>query len=203
MKLYQSFIKRPADIFLSALLIIALLPLFAALYVMVRCAMGSPALFRQARPGRGERIFEVLKFRSMSSETDENGSPLPDEMRMTRLGGFLRRSSLDELPQLFNILKGDMSFVGPRPLLVEYLPLYSQSQRRRHEIRPGVTGWAQVNGRNAISWGRKLELDEWYVDHVSFLLDLKIMLMTVGKVLAREGISQNGQATTESFRGDN
>ncbi len=203
MKLYQSFIKRPADIFLSALLIIALLPLFAALYVVVRCAMGSPALFRQARPGRGERIFEVLKFRSMSSETDENGSPLPDEMRMTRLGGFLRRSSLDELPQLFNILKGDMSFVGPRPLLVEYLPLYSQSQRRRHEIRPGVTGWAQVNGRNAISWGRKLELDEWYVDHVSFLLDLKIMLMTVGKVLAREGISQNGRATAESFKGDN
>lgn len=203
MKLYQSFIKRPADIFLSALLIIALLPLFAALYVIVRCAMGSPALFRQARPGRGGRIFEVLKFRSMSSETDENGSPLPDEMRMTRLGGFLRRSSLDELPQLFNILKGDMSFVGPRPLLVEYLPLYSESQRRRHEIRPGVTGWAQVNGRNAISWGRKLELDEWYVDHVSFLLDLKIMLMTVGKVLAREGISQDGRATTESFKGDN
>ena len=164
--------------------------------------MGPPALFRQQRPGRNGERFTLLKFRTMRDATDAAGQPLPDAERLTPLGEFVRRSSLDELPQLLNVLRGDMSLVGPRPLLMEYLPLYSARQARRHEVRPGITGWAQVNGRNALGWPEKLEMDVWYVENRSFLLDLKILLLTVGRVLARSGISQPGAATMEKFRGE-
>ena len=164
---------------------------------------GAGAFFTQERPGQYGKIFKVIKFKTMTDERDENGDLLPDEKRLTKIGKFIRSTSVDELPQLFNVLKGDMSLIGPRPLLPQYLPLYSKEQARRHEVRPGITGWAQVNGRNAISWTKKFELDVWYVDHCSFLLDLKIIFLTVKKVFVREGISSDTSATMEPFIGNN
>ena len=186
----------------TALLILAMIwPLLLLLALLVRIKLGSPVLFRQQRPGLHGRPFCIYKFRTMTNAQDAKGEPLPDEARMTPFGHFLRRFSLDELPQLYNVLKGDMSLVGPRALLMEYLPLYSAEQARRHEVRPGITGWAQVNGRNAISWEEKFEHDLWYVDHRSFWLDLRILWMTVKKVFGSEGINQEGQATMEKFKG--
>ena len=172
------------------------------LALLIRWKMGPPALFRQQRPGRNGQPFILFKFRTMKDANGPDGQPLPDAERLTPLGEFVRRSSLDELPQLLNVLRGDMSLVGPRPLLMEYLPLYSARQARRHEVRPGITGWAQVNGRNALGWPEKLEMDAWYVENRSFLLDMKILLLTVGRVVSRSGISQPGAATMEKFRGD-
>ncbi len=168
---------------------------------MVRCSMGPPALFRQMRPGLNGRPFEMVKFRTMKDAIGADGSPLPDAERLTQFGRWLRATSLDELPELWNVLKGEMSLVGPRPLLMEYLPLYSPEQSRRHEVRPGITGWAQVNGRNAVSWERKFELDVWYVDRHSLWLDLRILLITIGRVLNRDGISATGSATASKFEG--
>ena len=177
-------------------------PLLLVLIVLVRRRMGPPALFTQPRAGREGRPFVLYKFRSMTDARDAAGELLPDGERLTPFGQFLRRTSLDELPQLWNVLKGDMSLVGPRPLLLQYVPLYSDRQRRRLEVRPGVTGWAQINGRNALSWPEKFELDVWYVEHRSFWLDVKILFMTVKKILAREGISAPGEATMPPFRGE-
>jgi len=190
------------DLVASGLTLAMLTPVIAAVAVLVRMKLGSPTLFRQRRPGCFGSLFELVKFRSMRDATEPGGQPLPDEQRLTVLGGRLRAWSLDELPTLWNVLRGDMSLVGPRPLLVEYLPLYSEEQARRHEVRPGITGWAQVNGRNAISWEEKFKLDVWYVDNRSFWLDLKILFMTIAKVFRREGISHDGQATMERFTGN-
>lgn len=164
---------------------------------------GAGAFFTQERPGLHGKIFKVIKFKTMTDERDAEGNLLPDEIRLTKIGKFIRSTSIDELPQLINVLKGDMALIGPRPLLIQYLPLYSKEQARRHEVRPGLSGWAQCHGRNAISWKKKFELDIWYVDHCSFLLDLKIIFLTIKKVLVREGISQEGQATMEPFNGNN
>jgi undecaprenyl phosphate N,N'-diacetylbacillosamine 1-phosphate transferase len=194
-------VKRVFD-FLSALCVLILLsPLLLVLAILVRVRLGSPILFSQERPGRNERIFRVYKFRTMTNQRDGQGKLLADDRRLTAFGRFLRSSSLDELPELFNILIGDMSVVGPRPLLVEYLPLYSPIQRRRHDVRPGLTGLAQINGRNSLSWEAKFEYDVDYVDNMSFLLDLRIMIKTVRKVIRRDGISQNGHETMPPFRG--
>lgn len=194
--------KRLFDITVSAALLLILLPVLVVLVVLVAVFLGRPVFFRQSRPGLNEKIFEMMKFRTMTDERDESNQLLPDEQRLTRFGIFLRKSSLDELPELLNILKGDMSLVGPRPLLVEYLPLYSDFQRRRHEVRPGLTGWAQINGRNTLDWPGKFKLDVWYVDNRSFFLDLKILLLTVLKVLGRDGISHDGEATMPKFSGN-
>ena len=200
--MYRRFFKKLIDRLVALFLLIVLSPLMAVVALAIYLNMGSPILFRQRRPGEGEEIFTIYKFRTMSMERDENGELLPDERRLGPLGRRLRSLSLDELPQLFNIVKGDMSFVGPRPLLDEYLPLYDERQRRRHEVTPGITGWAQVNGRNAISWKEKFEYDLWYVEHQSFSLDMKILWMTLVKVLRREGIAHEGSATMEKFRGN-
>ena len=193
--------KRLFDILLAALALVVLgLPMLV-LAGMVRSRLGSPVLFQQVRPGRYGRPFKMVKFRTMRDAIDADGNPLPDCERMTPFGSLLRSSSLDELPELWNVLKGEMSLVGPRPLLMEYLPLYTVAQARRHEVRPGVTGWAQINGRNAISWEEKFELDVWYVDNQSFFLDLKILLLTVKKVFVREGISGAGEVTMSKFSG--
>lgn len=196
-------IKRLFDILASALGLLLLSPVIAIVAWQIRRKLGSPVLFRQVRPGLDGKPFEMIKFRTMRDAVDAQGNPLPDSERMTPLGSFLRASSLDELPELCNVLKGDMSLVGPRPLLMEYLPLYSPEQYRRHEVRPGVTGWAQINGRNALSWEEKFKLDVWYVDNRSLWLDLKILLLTVKKVFVREGISAAGEATVEYFKGNN
>ena len=194
--------KRLFDVVVSACALLVLaLPLLVVIW-MVRRKLGSPVFFTQVRPGMHGKPFKMVKFRSMTSERGPDGALLPDADRLTPFGRFLRASSLDELPELWNVLKGDMSLVGPRPLLMEYLPLYSPQQARRHEVRPGITGWAQVNGRNAISWDDKFKLDVWYVDHRSLWLDLRILWMTVRKVLVRDGISAEGQATVEYFRGN-
>ena len=187
---------------MALVLLLLLLPVMLVVAVLVRFCMGPPVLFRQLRLGSGGAPFKLYKFRTMSRAVDGAGAPLPDAQRLTPLGVDLRRFSLDELPQLFNVLKGDMSLVGPRPLLMEYLPFYNARQARRHEVRPGITGWAQVNGRNALGWPERLELDAWYVENRSFLLDLRILLLTVGRVLSRSGISQPGEATMEKFRGN-
>jgi sugar transferase EpsL len=194
-------LKRAFDFVLAAVLVVLLSPLMLAIAMLVAWRMGTPILFRQRRPGLHGRPFEVLKFRTMSEGMGPDGQSLPDEVRLTRLGAVLRRFSLDELPQLINVLKGDMSLVGPRPLLMEYLPLYSKEQMRRHDVRPGITGWSQVCGRNALSWEDKFKLDVWYVDNRSFWLDLKILAMTIGRVFAGSGVSKEGFATTEKFRG--
>lgn len=194
-------IKRLLDIFGAAIGLIVFSPVLILIAQMIRREMGSPVLFRQARPGRGGKPFQMIKFRTMRDAIDADGRPLPDAERLTKLGRFLRSSSLDELPELWNVLKGDMSLVGPRPLLMEYLPLYSPEQARRHELRPGVTGWAQVNGRNAISWEEKFALDVWYVDNRSLWLDLKIIWFTIRKVIKRDGISAAGEATMSKFTG--
>ncbi|WP_348686810.1 sugar transferase [Rheinheimera aquimaris] len=193
--------KRAFDLIVSLLALITLWPLVLLVALFIRIKLGSPLLFRQTRPGLHGKPFKMLKFRSMLDATDKEGNPLPDEMRLTRFGRILRSTSLDELPGLLNVLKGDMSLVGPRPLLMEYLPLYSPEQARRHEVRPGITGWAQVNGRNAISWEDKFKLDVWYVDNRSFWLDIKILFLTVKKVFVREGISAAGEATMSKFTG--
>ena len=193
--------KRLLDFFVALSAVILLAPVFAVVAWLIRCKLGSPVLFRQIRPGLRGRPFAMVKFRTMRDAVDAHGNPLPDFERMTSFGGFLRSSSLDELPELWNVLKGEMSLVGPRPLLMEYLPLYSSVQARRHEVRPGVTGWAQVNGRNALSWDEKFQLDVWYVDNQSFWLDLKILSLTVKKVLAREGVSAPGDATMPKYTG--
>ena len=201
--MYKKYIKRGMDFLLSLLAIIALSPIIAVVAVLVRVKLGSPVLFKQPRPGKDEKIFNMYKFRTMTDERDSGGNLLPDAERLTKIGKIVRSLSIDELPQLINVLKGDMALVGPRPLLPKYLPLYSEKQFRRHEVRPGITGWAQVNGRNDISWKRKFELDVWYVDHISFWLDVKIILLTIKKVFVREGINKEGNATTEAFNGHN
>ncbi len=193
--------KRCFDLVASLALLLVFLPILLAIALLVRWHLGPPVLFRQRRPGLHEIPFEMVKFRTMQEATDTSGNLLPDILRLTWLGRFLRSTSLDELPELWNVLKGEMSLVGPRPLLMEYLPLYSAEQARRHEVRPGITGWAQVNGRNAISWEEKFKLDVWYVDHRSFFLDLKILWLTVKKVLVRDGISAEGEATMPKFKG--
>lgn len=193
--------KRAFDLIAALVAILLGWPLMVVVAVLVRVNLGAPVLFRQQRPGLNAKPFYVYKFRTMLSACDANGEQLPDEKRMTRFGSFLRRSSLDELPQLINVLKGELSLVGPRPLLMEYLPLYNAEQARRHLVKPGVTGWAQVNGRNAISWEDKFKYDVWYVDHQSLWLDIKILWMTVRKVVRSEGISQSGNVTMEKFQG--
>lgn len=193
--------KRIFDLLVAALALLLLALPLLLLILLVRCKLGSPVFFRQVRPGLNGKPFEMVKFRTMTDERGPDGQLLPDAVRLTPFGRFLRSTSLDELPELWNVIKGDMSLVGPRPLLMEYLPLYTPEQARRHEVRPGVTGWAQVNGRNAISWEEKFELDVWYVDHQSLWLDMKILWLTVKKVLVRDGISAEGEATMSKFTG--
>jgi sugar transferase EpsL len=194
-------LKRYFDIILSAFAIVILSPVFCALWLMVRNQFGKPSIFQQTRPGRNGVPFEMFKFRSMTDARDASGALQPDSLRITPFGSFLRSTSLDELPELWNVLKGEMSLVGPRPLLMEYLPLYSAREFRRHEMKPGITGWAQVKGRNAISWSEKFALDVWYVDNQTLLVDLKIMVITVWKLIVREGISHGGDATMPRFQG--
>ncbi|WP_394172287.1 sugar transferase [Thalassotalea litorea] len=194
-------IKRFLDVVISLLALIFLLPIMVIVYLFVSILLGHPVFFTQARPGIHGNIFQMFKFRSMKNSVDEGGNLLPDSERLTPFGEMLRSSSLDELPGLWNVLKGDMSLVGPRPLLVEYLPLYSKEQAKRHKVRPGITGWAQVNGRNAISWEDKFKYDVWYVENQSFWLDMKILLLTVRKVFMREGISANDHVTMPFFTG--
>ena len=198
---YNIFIKRLADFLLSLMALCVLSPVLLILIVLGAIKMKGNPFFTQLRPGRREKIFRLIKFRTMTCEKDADGNLLPDEQRLTKYGQFLRSTSLDELPELINILLGHMSIVGPRPLLVKYLPLYNEEQRHRHDVRPGLTGWAQVNGRNAISWEEKFRLDVWYVEHISLWLDIKTIFMTVKNVLCREGISSETSATMEEFRG--
>jgi sugar transferase EpsL len=193
--------KRAFDVALTVPALIVLSPVFALVALAVRVSLGSPVIFRQQRPGKNERPFTLYKFRTMRDARDAQGTLLPDARRLTRLGAFLRATSLDELPELVNVLRGDMSLVGPRPLLMEYLPLYSPEQRRRHDVRPGVTGWAQVNGRNALTWREKFALDIEYVEHVSMGLDLRILILTIVSVVRSEGISHSGHVTMQPFRG--
>ena len=202
--MYKCCFKRILD-FLIVLSVLSIIwPILLVVAVWLHFAnKGAGAFFYQQRPGKNGRIFKVIKYKTMTDERDEKGNLLPDADRLTKVGRFVRSTSLDELPQLINVLKGDMALIGPRPLLVQYLPLYDKEQARRHEVRPGITGWAQVNGRNAISWRRKFELDVWYVDHCSFLLDLKIVFMTIKNVFKREGISSDTSATMEFFEGNN
>ena len=201
--MYRHFFKRILDFIAALLLLILFSPIMLWAAWRIRRELGSPVLFTQARPGLNAEIFKIYKFRTMSDERDKNGNLLPDELRLKGFGAKLRASSIDELPQLFNVLKGDMSFIGPRPLLVEYLPLYSPRQASRHSVRPGITGLAQVNGRNDISWAAKLEYDALYAEKLSFLLDIKIVFLTIKKVLKKEGVSKAGMATTEKFNGKN
>lgn len=196
-------IKRFFDFLIALTALVILSPIILITAVLIRFKLGSPILFTQDRPGLNGNVFKMMKFRSMLDAQDANGNPLPDEQRMTTFGALLRSTSLDELPGLINVLKGDMSLVGPRPLLVEYLPLYNQEQAKRHNVRPGITGWAQVNGRNAISWEDKFKLDVWYVENQSLLLDVKILFLTVKKVFVREGISADGVVTMTRFEGTN
>lgn len=196
-------IKYLFDLTVSIIVFLILLPVILLVAVLIRIKLGSPILFTQDRPGLNGKVFKMMKFRSMLDVRDKHGNLLPDNERMTKFGAFLRSTSLDELPGLFNVIKGDMSLVGPRPLLVQYLPLYNSEQAKRHNVRPGITGWAQVNGRNAIGWDEKFKLDVWYVENQSFLLDMKILLLTVKKVFIREGISADGHVTIEPFKGSN
>lgn len=199
--LYRLYFKRPMDFILSLLAIIILGPVFIITGILVRTKLGSPILFKQNRPGLDETIFTMYKFRTMTDQKNETGELLPDHIRLTKFGKMLRATSLDELPELFNILKGDMSIIGPRPLLVQYLPLYNTHQQRRHEVRPGLSGYAQVNGRNAISWEDKFNLDVEYVDNVSFIGDWKVILLTIQKVFIKEGINSDTSVTMEHFKG--
>ncbi|MCJ7503535.1 MAG: sugar transferase [Acidobacteriia bacterium] len=193
--------KRALDIGVALAFLILFSPVLALIAALIKVTSGGPVLIRQVRPGLGARPYRLIKFRTMKDVRDSSGNLLPDEQRLTRLGCFLRRTSLDELPELINVLKGEMSLVGPRPLLMRYLDRYTPEQARRHEVKPGITGWAQISGRNALTWEEKFKLDVWYVDHRSFWLDAKILLLTVWKVLQREGINQPGHATMEEFRG--
>lgn len=199
--MYRKYVKRPMDFILALIGIILLSPVFLIVAILVRVKLGSPIIFKQKRPGLNEKIFTLYKFRTMTDKRDKDGELLPDSVRLTKFGKFLRSTSLDELPEFINILKGDMSIVGPRPLLIQYLPLYNEKQKRRHEVRPGLSGHAQVNGRNAISWEQKFDLDVEYVDNVSFLGDWKIILLTIKKVFVREGISSDTSDTMEEFMG--
>lgn len=202
--MYKHYIKRILDFTIVFLTLLVIWPILLIVTIWLYFAnKGAGAFFYQNRPGKNGKIFKVIKFKTMTDEKDAEGKLLPDAQRLTKIGKFIRSLSVDELPQLFNVLKGDMALIGPRPLLPEYLQLYSKKQARRHEVRPGITGWAQVNGRNAISWTKKFEYDVWYVDHCSFLLDMKIVLLTIKKIIIREGISQEGQATMEPFNGNN
>lgn len=201
--MYRYFFKRIFDILGAFILIILTAPVMAWAYFAIKKHLGTPVIFTQARPGKNAKIFKIYKFRSMSDARDENGNLLSDEVRLGEFGKKLRALSIDELPQLFNVLKGDMSFIGPRPLLVEYLPLYSKEQSRRHNVRPGITGLAQVNGRNAISWKEKFEFDTYYADNLSLNLDIKIAFLTIKKVIKKDGINKDGMVTTEKFNGCN
>jgi lipopolysaccharide/colanic/teichoic acid biosynthesis glycosyltransferase len=196
-------IKRLFDIFISVFIFIALLPVILVVAILVLVNMGWPIVFSQLRPGKDGNPFKIYKFRSMINHKDKSGKQISDAQRLTNFGRILRSTSLDELPALWNVIKGEMSLVGPRPLLMEYLPLYNEKQSRRHDVKPGITGWAQVNGRNAISWQEKFDLDVWYVEHQSFWLDLKILLMTVKKVITRDGVSGGGEVTMSKFTGNN
>ena len=200
--MYSLFFKRLIDVTAAVLVLIFFSPLFIGVYLLLMLSQNS-AFFTQDRPGKNGKIFKLVKFKTMSDKRDAQGNLLPDAERLTKVGKWVRSTSLDELPQLINVLKGDMSLIGPRPLLIKYLPLYSETQKRRHEVKPGITGWAQVNGRNAISWNKKFEYDVWYVDHLSFLLDCKIVWRTIKKVIIREGISSDTSVTMESFKGNN
>ena len=201
--MYRAFFKRFLDIFGAIFLIILTSPLMILTYFLIRKNISKSTIFTQSRPGLNEKIFKIYKFKTMSDERDANGKLLSDELRLNEYGKKIRALSLDELPQLFNVLKGDMSFIGPRPLLVEYLPLYNEEQKLRHSVRPGITGLAQVNGRNAISWAKKFEFDSFYAKNLSFLLDLKIALLTIKKVIKKDGVNKEGMATTEKFNGKN
>ena len=200
--MYRNIFKPLFDFSLALVLILVLAPVFIMLVVLLYFFNDKNVFFFQPRPGKNEKVFSIIKFKTMTDQKDASGQLLPDELRLTTMGKFVRKTSLDALPQLLNVLKGDMSFIGPRPLLVSYLPLYNTEQKRRHHIKPGITGWAQVNGRNAISWEKKFEYDVWYVDHLTVVLDLKIFLMTIKKVIKSEGINTAGQATTENFKGN-
>lgn len=201
--MYSNFFKRLFDFIIAFVALIILSPLFIAVMIGLYFANGGKPFFFQSRPGLNEKIFKIIKFKTMNDKKDINGNLLSDEERLTPVGAFVRKTSLDEIPQLINVLKGDMAIIGPRPLLPQYLPLYNETQKRRHNVRPGITGWAQVNGRNAISWKKKFELDVYYVDNFSFGIDSKIFFLTIKKVLVREGISQEGQVTAEVFNGNN
>jgi len=199
--MYKQLIKPVFDVLISLVALLLISPVLLIITLLLLIVNSGHPFFTQTRPGKNARLFKVIKFRTMNNRRDASGALLPDAIRLTPIGRLVRKTSLDELPQLINVLKGDMSLMGPRPLLVQYLPLYSQTHARRHEVKPGITGWAQVNGRNAISWEQKFEYDVWYVDHCSFTLDLKILLMTIQKVFKGEGINQDGQATMEAFKG--
>lgn len=200
--MYQKFLKQVFDCVFAFFVFVILSPLFIICIVLLAIANKGSIFFLQQRPGKKEKIFTLIKFKTMNDDKDEHGNLLSDAERLTTVGKFVRKTSLDELPQLLNVIKGDMSLVGPRPLLIEYLPLYNQLERKRHEVKPGITGWAQVNGRNAISWKQKFELDVWYVDHLSFMLDMRILFRTFAKVLKSEGITGDASATTEKFTGN-
>ena len=201
--MYKNYIKRLFDFIVALIGLICLSPIFIIVTIGLYFANDGKPFFFQKRPGLKEKIFKIIKFKTMNDKKDSNGNLLTDAERLTPIGAFVRKTSLDEIPQLLNVIKGDMSLIGPRPLLPQYLPLYSEKQKRRHEVRPGITGWAQVNGRNAISWEKKFEYDVWYVDHISFTLDFKILLLSVKKVFISEGISQEGHVTSEEFKGNN
>ena len=202
--MYVHFVKRLIEFIIVFCILMIIWPILLLISIWLHFAnKGTGTFFMQERPGKHGKIFKVIKYKTMTDERDENGNLLPDEKRLTKIGKFIRSTSIDELPQLINVLKGDMALIGPRPLLPQYLPLYSKEQARRHAVRPGITGWAQVNGRNAISWTKKFELDVWYVDHCSFLLDLKIIFLTIKKVFVREGISSDTSVTMEAFTGNN
>lgn len=204
MNLYRNFFKRVIDVIASGCALLIISPVLAAVTIWLHFAnKGAGAFFLQERPGKNSKIFRVIKFKTMTDERDAKGELLPDAQRLTKVGRFVRSTSIDELPQLWNVFKGDMSLIGPRPLRTYYLPLYSPEQARRHEVRPGITGWAQTHGRNSITWKQKFEYDVWYVDHLSFLVDCRIILLTIQKVFKREGISAGGQATAEAFNGHN
>ncbi|MCS3871080.1 lipopolysaccharide/colanic/teichoic acid biosynthesis glycosyltransferase [Chryseobacterium ginsenosidimutans] len=200
--MYKNFFKRIIDFSLALLVFLLLSPLFLLVMIGLAFANDGKPFFFQKRPGKNAKIFSIIKFKTMNDKKDAEGNLLSDAERMTSIGMFVRSTSLDEIPQLLNVIKGDMSLIGPRPLLVQYLPIYNKHQARRHEIKPGITGWAQVNGRNAISWKQKFDFDVWYVDNVSFVVDLKIIYLTIKKVFLKEGISANGHATTEPFKGN-
>ena len=201
--MYKNYLKRLIDFLAAFFGLLLLSPIFMVVMIGLCIANHGKPFFFQERPGKGERLFKIVKFKTMNDKKDKEGNLLPDAERLTKIGSFVRKTSLDEIPQLINVLKGDMSLIGPRPLLPQYLPLYNAEQKRRHQVRPGITGWAQVNGRNAISWTKKFELDVWYVDNLSFKTDIRVFLITFKKVFKSEGISQEGQATIEIFNGNN
>ncbi|MFP8893531.1 MULTISPECIES: sugar transferase [Chryseobacterium] len=200
--MYRVFVKRVFDFILALTGLLIISPVFIVFFIALAIANEWKPFFFQKRPGKNGKIFTIIKFKTMNDKTDSEGNLLPDAERLTAVGSFVRKTSIDEIPQLINVLKGDMALIGPRPLLVQYLPLYNDHQARRHEVRPGITGWAQINGRNAISWEEKFNLDVWYVDHVSFILDLKIIFLTIKKVFIKEGISADGHVTIEPFQGN-